>query len=188
MIGGCIKDRRECLIASIEQIGDHQIGRLDYAYAMPITRWTASETVAADEPSDWTCIKTTIFLQRKTVPLADVHVSVLDSRLGGAKLAYIRHLRLVRSRLRTPTRPRERRHVHFPKRWTHEPHSHHWCRQLGPIQRSGDRASVVQRMLDLMRQARQQLDPGRLTRSRRFLHCHIRRLQWLSIWSCAAVG
>src|SRR6202022_2979955 len=33
---------------------------------------------------------------------------------------------------RTATRPRERRHVHFPKRWTHEPHSHHWCRQLGP--------------------------------------------------------
>jgi len=30
---------------------------------------------------------------------ADVHVSVLNSRLGGAKLAYIRHLRLVRSRL-----------------------------------------------------------------------------------------
>jgi len=30
---------------------------------------------------------------------ADVHVSVLNSRLGGAKLAYIRHLRLVRSRI-----------------------------------------------------------------------------------------
>jgi len=29
--------------------------------------------------------------------------------------------------------------------------------QLGPIQRSGDRASVVQRMLDLMRQARQRV-------------------------------
>lgn len=62
----CIKDRGECLIASIEQIGDHQIGRLDYPYAMPITRWTASEIVAADEPSDWSCIRTTIFLQRKT--------------------------------------------------------------------------------------------------------------------------
>jgi hypothetical protein len=29
--------------------------------------------------------------------------------------------------------------------------------QFGPIQRSGDRASVVQPMLDLMRQARQRL-------------------------------
>src|SRR5258705_13912766 len=29
--------------------------------------------------------------------------------------------------------------------------------QLGPTQRSGDRASVVQRMLDLMRQARQRV-------------------------------
>src|SRR5258707_2927713 len=28
-----------------------------------------------------------------------------------------------------PRRGRERgRDVHFPKRWTHEPHSHHWCR------------------------------------------------------------
>jgi len=29
--------------------------------------------------------------------------------------------------------------------------------QFGPIQRSSDRASVVQRMLDLMRQARQRV-------------------------------
>jgi hypothetical protein len=29
--------------------------------------------------------------------------------------------------------------------------------QLGPTQRSGDRARVVQRMLDLMRQARQRV-------------------------------
>ena len=29
--------------------------------------------------------------------------------------------------------------------------------QFGPIQRSGDHASVVQRMLDLMRQARQRV-------------------------------
>jgi N-carbamoyl-D-amino-acid hydrolase len=29
--------------------------------------------------------------------------------------------------------------------------------QLGPIQRSGDRARVVQNMLDLMRQARQRV-------------------------------
>jgi hypothetical protein len=35
----CIKDRGECLVASIEQIGDHQIGRLDYVYVLPITRW-----------------------------------------------------------------------------------------------------------------------------------------------------
>src|SRR5258705_5265695 len=28
-----------------------------------------------------------------------------------------------------PRRGRGRgRDVHFPKRWTHEPHSHHWCR------------------------------------------------------------
>jgi len=61
----CIKDKGECIIASIEQIGDHQIGRLDYVYTMPITRWTELEIVAADEPNDWSCVRNTVFLQRK---------------------------------------------------------------------------------------------------------------------------
>jgi hypothetical protein len=30
----CIKDREECLIASIEQIGEKQIGRLAYPYSI----------------------------------------------------------------------------------------------------------------------------------------------------------
>lgn len=64
----CIKDRRECLIATIAQMsgsGNH-IGRLDYPYTMPITKWTASEVVAADDPSDWSCFKTTITIERKS--------------------------------------------------------------------------------------------------------------------------
>jgi hypothetical protein len=62
----CIKQRRECLIASIEQIGDQQIGRLDYPYVIPITRWTNSEITAEDEPSNSSCIRTTIFLERES--------------------------------------------------------------------------------------------------------------------------
>jgi len=92
---------------------------------------------------------------------ADVHVSVLNSRLGGAKLAYIRHLRLVRSRIPdrdAAERERERGDMFISQK------DGRMSRILtigaansGPIQRSGDRASVVQRVLDLMRQARQRL-------------------------------
>ena len=92
---------------------------------------------------------------------ADVHVSVLNSRLGGAKLAYIRHLRLVRSWIPdrdAAERERERGDMFISQK------DGRMSRILtigaansGPIQRSGDRASVVQRVLDLMRQARQRL-------------------------------
>jgi hypothetical protein len=87
---------------------------------------------------------------------ADVHVSVLNSRLGGAKLANIGHLRLVRSRL--PDRDAAERDVDmFIKDGRMSRILGIGAAQLGPIQRSGDRASVVQRMLDLMRQARQRV-------------------------------
>ena len=89
---------------------------------------------------------------------ADVHVSVLNSRLGGAKLAYIRHLRLVRSRI--PDRDAVEREVDMfisQKDGRMSRILTIGAAQLGPIQRSGDRASVVQRMLDLMRQARQRV-------------------------------
>jgi hypothetical protein len=91
-------------------------------------------------------------------PKADVHVSVLNSRLGGAKLAYIRHLRLVRSRI--PDRDAAEREVDMfisQKDGRMSRILTIGAAQLGPIQRSGDRASVVQRMLDLMRQARQRV-------------------------------
>jgi hypothetical protein len=62
----CNRERKECLISSISQVGANAIGRLAFAYAIPITRWTDSEVVAADEPGEVSCVKTTIFLQRKT--------------------------------------------------------------------------------------------------------------------------
>ena len=85
---------------------------------------------------------------------ADVHVSVLNSRLGGAKLANIGHLRLARSRL--PDRDAAERDVDmFIRGGRMSRILTIGAAQLGPIR--GDRASVVQRMLDLMRQARQRL-------------------------------
>jgi hypothetical protein len=93
---------------------------------------------------------------------ADVHVSVLNSRLGGAKLASIGYRRFARSRL--PDRDVAERDVDMlilqndsAKRCTHEQHSHRGAAQIGPIQNSGDRASVVQSMRGLMRQARQRV-------------------------------
>jgi hypothetical protein len=46
----CIRERKECLISSISQTGDYSVGRLAFAYPIPITRWTDSEVVAVDEP------------------------------------------------------------------------------------------------------------------------------------------
>jgi hypothetical protein len=107
---------------------------------------------------------------------ADVHVSVLKSRLGGAKLANIGHVRLVRSRL--PDRDAAERDVdmfssQMDGRMRRIPAVD--AAQLGPIQGSGDRARVVQSMLGFMRRTRQPailrtdaLPPRP--------HCHIRRL------------
>jgi hypothetical protein len=62
----CMKDHRECFITSIEQIGDHQIGRMDYIYSFPITKWDAYEVVVTEEVTPWNCVKSTITLERKS--------------------------------------------------------------------------------------------------------------------------
>jgi len=87
-----------------------------------------------------------------------VHVSAVNSRLSGAKFAYIRHLRLVRFRI--PDRDAAEGEVEmFISQKDGRMSRIHTigAAQLGSAQRSGDRASVVQRMLDLMRQARQRV-------------------------------
>ena len=48
----CMKERKECYVSSIEQIGDHQIGRLDYVSIYPITKWSTYEVTAAEELSE----------------------------------------------------------------------------------------------------------------------------------------
>jgi hypothetical protein len=62
----CMKERKECYATAIEQIGDKQIGRMDYVMIYPITKWTAAEIVAAEELSDFGCSRTTITITRKT--------------------------------------------------------------------------------------------------------------------------
>ena len=62
----CIKDRRECLVTSIEQIGDNLMGRLEYPYSVPIIRWTDHEVVAETEVNTWTCVKTSITILRNS--------------------------------------------------------------------------------------------------------------------------
>lgn len=81
----CLKDRQECLIASIEQIGDRQIGRLDYAYSIPIAKWGADEVVAVQETSDLVCWKTTITITRKTETTLWVEEPINRSRSGCQK-------------------------------------------------------------------------------------------------------
>src|SRR6266849_7269197 len=92
--------------------------------------------------------------ERKAV----VYVSVLNSRLGGAKLANIGHVRLVRSRL--PDGGAAERDVDMfssQKDGRMRRILAIGAAQPGPIQRSGDRARVVQSKLDLMRRARQRV-------------------------------
>jgi hypothetical protein len=62
----CMKERKECYVSSIEQIGDHQIGRLDYVSIYPITKWSTYEVTAAEELSDFGCSRTTITITRKS--------------------------------------------------------------------------------------------------------------------------
>ena len=89
---------------------------------------------------------------------ADVHVSVLKSRLGGAKLANTRYRRLVRSRL--PDHDAAEREVdmfssQMDGRMRRIPAV--GAAQPGSIQGSGDRGRVVRRMLGLMHQTRQRV-------------------------------
>jgi hypothetical protein len=89
---------------------------------------------------------------------ADLRVSVLNSRLGGAKFANIAHLRRARSRL--PDRGAAERDVEMLISQKDGRMSRILtisAVQLGTIQSSGNRASVVQPMLDLVRQTRQRV-------------------------------
>jgi hypothetical protein len=62
----CMKDREECLIASIDQLNDHLMGRMGYPYALPIIRWDEYQVVAAEEPSVSSCQRTTITIMRSS--------------------------------------------------------------------------------------------------------------------------
>jgi hypothetical protein len=62
----CMKERRECLVSSIAQIGPNLMGRLDYPFIVPIARWTDSEIFATEHASEWACFSISIAIQRKS--------------------------------------------------------------------------------------------------------------------------
>lgn len=62
----CIKDRQECLVTYIEQIGPNQLGRLDYPVAYPIENWTPTHVVASEPLTSFGCARVTITIDRKT--------------------------------------------------------------------------------------------------------------------------
>jgi hypothetical protein len=59
----CYRDRMECLVTLVEQIGAHQIGRLESPAFYQITKWSNFEVVSV---SDDPCVKITINLERKS--------------------------------------------------------------------------------------------------------------------------
>jgi hypothetical protein len=75
----CYKDRMECVIYSVEQIGQNQIGRLDFPTIYPVTKWDAFEVVASD-PDLLTCRKETISIVRKSQAVVWVQEPVNQSR------------------------------------------------------------------------------------------------------------
>ncbi len=55
---GCYKDRGECWLSSVQEIGGHQVGRMDAPYEYEIKKWSQSEVVAGDDGT-FGCYKTT---------------------------------------------------------------------------------------------------------------------------------
>jgi hypothetical protein len=62
----CYKDRRECYIAHVEQIGSNQIGRMQEVDFFPIMKWNADEVVAVEDITELNCARTTIVVDRKS--------------------------------------------------------------------------------------------------------------------------
>jgi hypothetical protein len=55
----------ECRLTSVNAIGGVQIGRMDAPYAYEMRKWTQYEVVAGFE-SQFSCLKTTITIERST--------------------------------------------------------------------------------------------------------------------------
>jgi len=62
----CYGKYRACFVASVEQVGERHIGRMEYPAAYPIVKWTEYEVVAQEEPSlGLGCFRVTITIDRK---------------------------------------------------------------------------------------------------------------------------
>jgi hypothetical protein len=77
---GCFRDLHECRVASIEQIGPNQIGRMEIPLALPIVKWETQEVVAGDEPSKVECSRATITIERDQGTLLWVEEPVNQTR------------------------------------------------------------------------------------------------------------
>jgi hypothetical protein len=77
----CYRDREECFVTYIEQIGEKQIGRIEYPYVYPVIKWDADENVAAEELTMLGCSKTTVTIT--TPPFINGQLRV---RSGGRTL------------------------------------------------------------------------------------------------------
>jgi hypothetical protein len=62
----CMQSSRQCIVTSIEQIGDNLMGRLQYPYDVPVIVWSKDEVIASSEVLPWTCMKTTITILRSS--------------------------------------------------------------------------------------------------------------------------
>jgi hypothetical protein len=61
----CYGRYNACFIASVNQIGHDQIGRMDNPYDYPIVKWNEYEVVAQEEPSLFGCFRVTVTIDRK---------------------------------------------------------------------------------------------------------------------------
>jgi hypothetical protein len=61
----CVKDRGECLVVEVEQIGPNQIGRITSPAIYPIVRWNAHEVIATDFLDIMHCRRVIISIERK---------------------------------------------------------------------------------------------------------------------------
>lgn len=58
----CVPD--ECIVASVEQIGPHQVGTIDGPVVYPMKHWTDDDEVVAED--DALCSRITMTLDRRT--------------------------------------------------------------------------------------------------------------------------
>jgi hypothetical protein len=65
----CYRDRKECVVSSIEQIGHNQISTMYAPLTYPIVKWSTDEIIAKDEtgplPKLTGCLRTTITIERQ---------------------------------------------------------------------------------------------------------------------------
>ena len=61
----CVKEMNQCMVASIQAIGDNHIGRMEGPYVIPIIKWTDYEVVAQEDVPLFNCYRTVVTLVRK---------------------------------------------------------------------------------------------------------------------------